>query len=85
MAFSKKFEYHCNSKYKSQIEKYVIEPLQKHLKVSFLFNDLTNSLSSPVKDSSSSDNKLKVSFAILVQSNFAEDFNLACKELEVRM
>ena len=80
MAHSEKFLYSCHPKYKSQIQEYVTNPLQNRLKVSFLFNDLIKPLPSPsVKGSSSS-----VSFEILVQSNCAEDFNLACEELKVR-
>lgn len=82
MAHSEKFVYNCHPKYKSQIQEHVTEPLQKNLKVSFLFNDLVQSLLSPVKDSSSSNNK--TSFEILVQSNTKEDFNHACQKLKVR-
>ena len=82
MAYSEKFLYNCHPKYKSQIQEYVTKPLQNRFKVSFLFNDLIKPLPSPpVKSSSSSDNK--VSFEILIQSNSAENFNLACKELKV--
>ena len=82
MAYSEKFLYNCHPKYKSQIQEYVTKPLQNRFEVSFLFNDLIKPLSSPtVKSSSSSDSK--VSFEILVKSNNAEDFDLACKELKV--
>lgn len=82
VGYSEKFSYSCHPKYKSQIQEYVTKPLQNRFEVSFLFNDLIKPLPSPtVKGSSSSDSK--VSFEILVMSNNAEDFDLACKELKV--
>ena len=75
------FKYNCHPKYKSQIQEYVTEPLQKRLNVSFTFNDLSKPPPSPVKDPSSTDNK--ASFEIVVQSNNAEHLSLARKELEV--
>ena len=82
VAYSEKFLYRCHPKYKSQIQEYVTKPLQNRFEVSFLFNDLIKPLSSPTAKSSSP-NDSKGSLEILVMSNNAGDFDLACKELKV--
>ena len=81
VAYSEKFEYNCHHKYKSQIQEHITEPLQKRINASFVFNDFSKPPPSPVTSFSSTNNK--VSFEIIVQSNNAEHFSLACEELKV--
>jgi len=84
-AHIEKFQYHCHPNFKSQIQEYVADTLQKQLRVTILFLDSDfMPQSSPVKPVSESSSKpKKVAITLLVQSNFDEDFSDACEKLKV--
>jgi len=81
--YSETFEYECHPNLKSQVQEYVIKPLQKQLSMgaSISFLDSENNL---LFDKSSESNSKNI-ITIMVKSSNSQDFLTACNKLKVYM
>jgi len=81
--YSKTIEYECHPKLKSQVQEYVIKPLQKQVSMgaSISFLDSEKIL---LFDKSSESNSKNV-ITIMVKSSNSQDFSTACNKLKVYM